>query len=108
MSYIHTSLSIKDRAKCDKGTKIGVVGGTPNRKKSTGRGDAAHTFLMGGHNWGGGKMYAGREGGHSTNIVEGGNNWVGDTAQHSSMKLSVAIIPLCGSILQAQIFHISA
>ena len=45
--------------------------------------------MIGGHNWGGGKIYAGR-GGHSTYIVDGGNNWVGDTAQHSKMELSVA------------------
>ena len=43
---------------------------------STERGDTAHTFLKGGHNWGGGKIYAGR-GGHRTYFVDGGTIGVG-------------------------------
>ena len=76
-----------------------IVGeGQCTEKMSTERGDTAHTFLKWGHNWGGGKIYAGR-GEHSTYIVDGGNNWVWDAPQHSKMELSVAIMPLCSSIL---------
>ena len=42
-------------------------GGTPRQKKRLLEGvDTAHTFLMGGNNWGGAKPYTRKGGGHHT------------------------------------------
>ena len=50
LSQINTSLRIQDKAECGKVTEMGV--GTEKCLHGGWRGDAAHTFLMEGHNWG--------------------------------------------------------
>ena len=58
LDQLDDQTKIHDRTECHKGRELHLGGvGTPHRKMHTGSGDTAHTFLMGGTNGVGEKIY---------------------------------------------------